>query len=184
MATIAIVGDGPGGLSAALFLAKNGQQAVVFGDDKTAVNFALLKNYLGVEEVPGPEFQMTALRQAEEAGAEVRRTRVASIASTDAGFELTLDDGDAVTSDYLVLTEGRTHPLADSLGLATTENGAVAVDAQYRASMDRVYVVGRSARPKRSQAIISAGAGATAALDILADIAGDDVQDWDSLPKE
>ena len=50
--------------------------------------------------------------------------------------------------------------------------------------MDRVYVVGRSARPKRSQAIISAGAGAAAALDVLSREAGEDVQDWDSPPKE
>jgi thioredoxin reductase len=46
--------------------------------------------------------------------------------------------------------------------------------------MDRVYAVGRSARPERSQAIISAGAGATAALDILAREAGKNVTDWDS----
>jgi hypothetical protein len=50
--------------------------------------------------------------------------------------------------------------------------------------MDRVYVVGRSARPERSQAIISAGAGAAAALDILAAEAGKNVTDWDSPPND
>jgi thioredoxin reductase (NADPH) len=39
-------------------------------------------------------------------------------------------------------------------------------------------------RPKRSQAIISAGAGAVAALDILAREEGKDIQDWDTPPKE
>jgi thioredoxin reductase len=47
-----------------------------------------------------------------------------------------------------------------------------------------VYVVGRLARPNRSQAIISAGAGAAAALDILSREAGEDVHDWDSPPKD
>ena len=54
------------------------------------------------------------------------------------------------------------------------------VNREYASSMDRVYAVGRSARPERSQAIISAGAGATAALDILAREAGKNVTDWDS----
>lgn len=182
MATIAIVGDGPGALSAAIFLARGNQDVVIFGDDKTAVNFALLSNYLGVEQVAGPDFQAAAVRQAEQAGADIRRSRVASVEPTSDGFALTSEDGDGLISDYLILSEGRTHPLADSLSLDTTDGGAVAVDSQFRASMSHVYVIGRSARPKRSQAIISAGAGATAALDILADITGDDVQDWDSLP--
>ena len=44
-------------------------------------------------------------------------------------------------------------------------------------------MVGRSTRPGRSQAIISAGDGARAALDILAREAGKDVQDWDTPRK-
>ncbi len=60
-------------------------------------------------------------------------------------------------------------------GSALTRDGATEID--------RLYVVGRTARPTRSQAIISAGDGAAAALDILADIKGSDVQDWDTPPK-
>ncbi len=184
MASIAIVGDGPGGLSAALFLAKNGHEAVVYGDDKTAMHFALLKNYLGVPEVPGSEFQDTALAQVEEAGAQIRRARVSRITPGDIGYSIEADDGSTMDAEYLILSEGRTAPLAEALGLATDPDGGIAVDAEFRSSLPRLYVLGRSTRPKRSQAIISAGAGATAALDILADLAGEDVQDWDSPPKE
>ncbi len=62
-------------------------------------------------------------------------------------------------------------------------DGGFDVDRDGRSSLDGVYVVGRSVRPTRSQAIISAGDGAAAALDILAREAGKDVQDWDTPPK-
>ena len=35
MASVLVVGDGPGGLSAALFLAKNGMDVAVFGQNTT-----------------------------------------------------------------------------------------------------------------------------------------------------
>jgi thioredoxin reductase len=104
------------------------------------------------------------------------------VAPTQGGFIVASDSGEAAY-DYLILTEGKNPGLARSLGLPETEDG-IAVDREYRTSLDRVYVVGRAARRKRSQAIISAGAGATAAIDILSREAGRDVQDWDTPPKE
>ena len=59
-ATIGIVGDGPGGLSAALFLAKAGHDVTVYGRDATAMNYAYLYNYLGFPEISGTEFQRAA----------------------------------------------------------------------------------------------------------------------------
>ena len=63
------------------------------------------------------------------------------------------------------------------------EKRGIAADRNARTSVDRVYVVGRSARPGRSQAIISAGDGAAAAIDILSRERGEDVLDWDEPPK-
>jgi thioredoxin reductase (NADPH) len=177
MATIIIVGDGPGGLSAALFLARAGQTVTVFGTDQTALHSAYLNNYLGIPAISGSDFHHVAREQAAAAGAELRSQRVISISVED-GFTVEIDTGEHLRADYLILTEGKKAELATALGLERAETG-IAVDAEYRSSMDRVYVVGRSARPKRSQVIISAGAGATAALDILSREAGKDVQDWD-----
>jgi thioredoxin reductase len=182
MAVVVIVGDGPGGLSAALFLAKNGQEVTVYGQDTTALHYAYLYNYLGVPEISGSDFQQIARRQAIDAGARLVEERATEVTLDAGGFEVTSDSG-VVEADYVILSEGKSPALAVSLGV-DIEDGRIVVDGEGRTSRDRVYVLGRSARPQRSQAIISAGAGAAAALDILSREAGDDVQDWDTAPKD
>lgn len=176
---IGIVGDGPGGLSAALFLAKAGHEVVVFGRDATAMNYAYLYNYLGLPEIDGKEFQRIAREQAAGQGANLVDATVTAVERSGDRFHLVVEGLDPIDVDYLILTEGKNAPLADSLGVGhdapLTRDGGTEID--------RLYVVGRTARPTRSQAIISAGDGATAALDILADITGADVQDWDTPPK-
>ena len=180
MASVAIIGDGPGGLSAALFLAKNGHEVTVFGTDKTAMNYAYLYNYLGIPEIHGAEFQRIARRQVASFGVAFRDEEVTSAAVGD-GFALSTESK-SMSTDYVILTEGKSSKLARLLGVAENESGAISVDRDYRSSIEGLYVVGRSARPERSQAIISAGAGATAALDILAIEAGKNGQDWDTPP--
>jgi thioredoxin reductase (NADPH) len=182
MTRVNIVGDGPGGLSAALFLAKNGHEVAVFGQDETAMNYAYLYNYLGIPEIAGTEFQQIARKQAQDQGANIIDEEVTTV-SPEGSFTVTTESG-GHESDYLILTEGKNPDLARSLGVDEDESGAIAVDSNYMSSIDKVYVVGRSVRPSRSQAIISAGAGAVAALDILAREEGKDVQDWDSPPED
>jgi thioredoxin reductase len=180
MASIVIVGDGPGGLSAGLFLAKAGHAVTIVGKDETVVHKAWLHNYLGLPDTAGSEFQRIAWEQVTAFGATRCDDRAVSVTAGD-GFTVETEGGARLHGDYLILTEGKNPVLATALGLERTETG-IAVDCDFRSSLDRVYVVGRSARPKRSQAIISAGAGATAALDILAREKGRDVQDWDTPP--
>jgi thioredoxin reductase (NADPH) len=180
VARVVVVGDGPGGLSAALFLAKSGLDVTVYGLDRTAVHSAYLHNYLGVPDILGSDFQERARLQVESFGARLVAEQVTAVAPQDDGFSIELAGEGYDRADYVVLSEGRTPTLAEDLGLDRDEAGAVAVDRNQRTSMPRVYAVGRSTRPARSQAIISAGDGATAALDILATEAGTDVKDWDT----
>jgi thioredoxin reductase len=182
MARVIVVGDGPGGLSAAVFLAKNGHDVVVFGQNKTAMNFAYLHNYLGIPEIAGPDFQTIARKQASGFGASLIDEQVTSIEVGDL-FTVITESG-SHQADYLVLTEGKNPELARSIGVEEDESGAIVVDRDNRSSIDKLYVVGRSVRPERSQAVISAGAGAVAALDILARESGSDVQDWDTPPDD
>jgi thioredoxin reductase len=153
---VIIVGDGPGGLSAALFLAKNGHEVTVYGQDKTAMHYAHIYNYLGLPEIAGTEFQAIAREQVAGFGAELVDEAVESV-SADGRVSVTTADGGTREADYLILTEGKNPVLAQSLGLATPDGPGVEVDDAYRSSLDRVYVVGE---------------------------AGGDVQDWDTPPKE
>lgn len=183
MSNTIVIGDGPGGLSAALFLAKNGAEAHVYGQNETAMNHAYLYNYLGIDEISGTDFQAKARAQATSAGASIHDVTVTAVSADREGVTATLESGETIEADYLILSEGKNPELGRSLGLDEDE-GAILVDNERRSSEPRVYVIGRSARPARSQAIISAGDGAKAALDILSREAGRDVKDWDTPPKD
>jgi thioredoxin reductase (NADPH) len=182
MLDVIVIGDGPGGLSAALFLAKNGKQVAVFGQDKTAMHWALVKNYLGIPEIAGSEFQKIARAQVTSFGGTLHDLRVDSVARSGDGFTVTTDDGKTHETRYVILSEGKSPRLAKQLGLEFDEQSGISADRNGLTSAAGVYVVGRSARPGRSQAIISAGDGAAAAIDILSRDKGESVCDWDEPP--
>lgn len=183
MTKVIVVGDGPGGLSCALFLAKNGVDVTVFGQDNTAMHYAELHNYLGIPKILGSDFQVIAKKQVTDYGADLQIALVTDVSKTDDGFSVALEDGSSQTAKYVVLAEGKGVKLNQSLGL-TKEGRSVEVDRNGRTAVSGLYAVGRSTKMNRSQAIISAGEGASAALDILSTEAGRDVLDYDSPPKE
>ena len=177
-----IVGDGPGGLSAALFLAKAGHTVTVFGEDQTPMHHAQLYNYLGIPDVSGTDFQRIAREHATDHGATIHDDAVAAIDHEGSTVTARSDERGDLTADYLILAGGKaSQKLAKDLGLPV-DDGRVTVDAEFHTQLERVYAIGRLVRPERSQAIISAGAGAIAALDILSREAGTDVHDWDTPP--
>lgn len=183
MTKVIIVGDGPAGLSCALFLAKNNIDVTIFGQDNTAMHYAELHNYLGIPKILGSEFQEIARKQVADFGADLQDALVTDVSKTDDGFTVTLEDGSNHAAQYVVLAEGKGVKLNQSLGL-TKEGRSVEVDRHGRTAVSGLYGVGRSTKMNRSQAIISAGEGASAALDILSTEAGRDVLDYDSPPKE
>ena len=115
--------------------------------------------------------------------AALRDERVESIAQADGGWAVTLEGGERLTARFVVLSEGKGPRLATQLGPVFDEASGSAADRNAKSSLEGVYIVGRSARPGRSQAIISAGDGAAAAIDILSRIKGESFVDWDEPPK-
>jgi thioredoxin reductase (NADPH) len=180
MADVIVVGDGPAGLSAALFLAKNGMDVTVFGKGRTDMHRAMLYNYLGIPEIRGSEFQRIAREQVKSFGASLQDLQVTGVEKTGEGFVVSTEDGGRHASRYVIMAEGKTLKLANSLGLPRTAAG-IEVDGKGRTATEGLYAIGRSTSIPRSQAIISAGAGAIAAIDILSKEAGKDIRDYDEV---
>lgn len=178
-----IVGDGPTGLSAALFLAKNGMNVTVFGENETYMHDAYLYNYLGIDEIGGSNFIEIARDQCHQFGATIKHALVTEIGPRDDGYKLITQRDDHYGSKYVVLAEGDERQLARNLGVAfeETEGGdeVVQTDKNGRTSMDNVYAGGWTARNNKIQAAISVGDGAAIALDILSKEEGRQFHDFD-----
>ncbi|MFB6126325.1 MAG: FAD-dependent oxidoreductase [Halolamina sp.] len=179
MARIGVVGGGPAGLSAGLFLAKNGQEAVVYDTDDTAMQYAHLFNYLGIESMDGEAYVETAREQAADFGVERREAEVTSVQTAGNGFTVATDDDEAMY-DYVVFATGQSRTLAADLGCETTDSGEIDVDRDGRTSVDGAYAAGWATRKQQIQAVISAGDGAAAALDILSAEVEEGFHDFDT----
>ncbi|MFD1600737.1 NAD(P)/FAD-dependent oxidoreductase [Halobellus rarus] len=180
MTRVAIVGGGPAGLSAALFAAKNGLEAVVFDTDGTWMHKAHLFNYPGVGSLDGSAFMQTARQQADDFGAERHQdAEVTDVESTDDGFAVTAE-GEEHEADYLVLATGASRDLAESLGCAFSDDDTVDVDVSMETSVENAYATGGMVRAEEWQAVISAGDGAAAALNILSKEKGEHYHDFDT----
>lgn len=184
MADVIVIGDGPAGLSAALFAAKNGLETTVYGTDETRMHSALLRNYLGVEEVTGTAFMETAREQVEAQGAELVDREVVGVAQTLDGFEVSTEFA-SDEARYLVLATGYDRELAEMLGCefeTIDDTDVVAVDRDHETTVDDAYAVGWTVRPEKIQAAVSVGAGAIAALDMLSKERGQPYHDFDTPP--
>jgi thioredoxin reductase len=189
MPTVAIVGGGPAGLSAGLFTAKNDLDTLIFDTDETWLHKAHLYNYLGIEEVGGEAFLETAREQVENFDADLRvGEEVTGVQKTgngnagetgDGGFTLATDDGE-YDADYVVFATGTDTSLPEELGCETTDGGLVDVDLNMRTSVENAYAVGSMIRDQKWEAVISAGDGGAAALQILSTEAGEPVHDFDT----
>jgi thioredoxin reductase (NADPH) len=178
MTDVLVIGGGPAGLSTALFTAKNGLETAVFDTDDTWMHKAHLFNYPGIGSVDGSNFMATLRKQVDDFGVDRHQgTAVSSVSSANGGFVVETDD-DEYTGDYVVLATGASRDLAEDLGCAFADD-VVDVDLSMETSVDDAYATGAMVRAEEWQAVISAGDGAAAALNILSKEKGEHFHDFD-----
>ncbi len=179
MTTVAIVGGGPAGLSAGLFASKNGLETTLFDTGRTWMHKAHLFNYLGVGSMSGEDFIGVARQQATDFGVEIHDDEeVTELTATADGFSLSTDAA-TYEADYVVLATGADRELAAELD-CTFDGDVVDVDVTMETSVSNVYATGAMVRAEEWQAVISAGDGAAAALNILTKERGEHFHDFDT----
>jgi thioredoxin reductase (NADPH) len=179
---IVVVGDGPTGLSAALLLAKKGFRVDVVGLDESPTHKALLHNYLGEADLPGPTFLERSRRQAERFGARLHKARALACEGGEGDRPFTVRTPEAAfTGHYLIVATGYEKEAVPGLALEAGPQG-IRADADGRTSRDRVYAGGAAVRGRKSQVATSVGDGAAIAVDILSREAGKPTHDYDVLP--
>ncbi|MFW5949119.1 MAG: FAD-dependent oxidoreductase [Halolamina sp.] len=179
MTDVIVVGGGPAGLSAALFAQKNGLETTVFDTDQTWMHKAHLFNYPGVGSQDGTAFLDTLRKQVDSFGVErTQGEKVTEVATDGDGFAVTTEEGE-YDAPYVVLATGANRDLAESLGCSLTDEGVVDVDVTMETSVENAYATGAMVRAEEWQAVISAGDGAAAALNILTKEKGEHYHDFD-----
>ena len=167
-------------MSTALFTSKNGLDTVVFDTDETWMHKAHLFNYIGIESEDGTEFMADSREQVESFGADLRiGEEVTGVERDGDEFRVTTEGGE-YDAQYVVFATGTDTDLAAELGCGLTDDGLVDVNLSMETSVENAYATGAMIRDQEWQAIISAGDGGAAALDILSEEKGEKFHDFDT----
>jgi len=116
-----IVGAGPAGMTAALYLLRSGKSVLLLESDSFGGQIASapnVENYPGIPNMDGSDFADKLLSQVTDFGADIDVTRVGGIVKKDGYFDVITESG-AVSSKTVIIAVGVKHR---TLGIVGEEN--------------------------------------------------------------
>ncbi|WP_240374298.1 FAD-dependent oxidoreductase [Bacillus piscicola] len=186
MYDIIVIGGGPAGASAAIFTAKAGKKTLVLENDQSVTKAAWLQNHYGAPDMGGPELLEVGKNQAEQFGAEFVRAEVSDLKNQgDASVKVETDQG-SYEAQRVILATGNSAKLAEAVGIKTKAGTeprikvVVDTDEEGRTSMSNVWAAGVVAGAS-VHTIITAGDGASVAINVLSELNGERYVDHDML---
>lgn len=185
---VVIVGGGPAGAAAAVFIARAGLATVVIDADKGITRRALLNNHLGFPDgIPGPELVDRGRAHAVAAGATWVDDSAEAIDGAAGAFTVRTASGSTLTAANVLLATGLSVTAAEAAGV-TTKPGTepriatiVDVDAEGRTSVPGIWAAGTVAGTS-VHTVVTAGDGARVAINLLSQLRGERYVDHDILP--
>ena len=176
MYDVIVVGAGPAGASAAIFLAKAGRSTLMFDNGLSVTRRALIKNHYGVPEITGPDLVDAGKDQAAQLGATIIAANVTNIRQTETGFTVDTDHG-AHEAQHIILATGLYTDLVEHIGVRVkpgTEpriKTIADVTPDGKTSIPGIWAAGTLAGVSM-HTIITAGDGAKVAINLLSELEG------------
>lgn len=112
MIDIAIIGSGPAGLTAAIYLARSELNPLIISGEKPGgqlINTDLIENYPGFKSIKGADLMMSMLNQAEDLGTKFIYGSVNSVSKNNELFQIRLASNDLIKTKSILIATGANH---------------------------------------------------------------------------
>ncbi len=109
MSKCVIIGGGPAGMNAALYLKRAGIEAVIIEKDMLGgemLKTNKIENYLGFSEITGGDLALRMSRQIKDLGVTIIKDKVLKVTFNDK-FEVQMEK-ESINCDYVIVATGRT----------------------------------------------------------------------------
>jgi len=106
---VVIIGGGPAGLTAAMYLCRAAVGATVYrtpSPPSQIILTTMLENYPGIDSIDGFSFVEALSAQARKFGADIVEKAVAGVQKAENGFIVSLEDGEAVSARAVIVASG------------------------------------------------------------------------------